>query len=659
MFENTAQVVNQRLKYCDELMQMHTRKERNGAVLSMYKNREKFNKKMNLLRSLITGKPVSKSDAIMVSQSAATTHIHGILDQYNLSNDVVEKTKIAYDLANIVSALKFKEIDSESRGKGAYSYTQMDATLLQILDDESKKSNEVISAIVSNSKINGLFNQEHAKNLQSQLSEVVREHNAEVSRLRVEVIIPRNTVKEENINRLYDEFLEKSNLITDDLELLELNVQYQALYEDERDKFKAFMAETLAEGERHFLEIQQQLQSSKIKMAEDIKNAVLAQSSVTDEDAQKWLDKNVTITNEIRKKCKKNNISVEKFNQTIKDFYIISNGRLGNIKIDTQNLKRAYASRILDQNIEGFVMLDNDFSLRVLWHELAHHLEVDAGIRMLNGAYIKSRSLDGGKLHTLRSLTGNNAFDYSEMAYKTTMFNHYAAKIYKDGCTELSSMGLDSFYDPNMLFEILQNDPESLAFITGLVMMPKSETDDLTKDMRDTLVDNNAEVENNELQMMTQKLADLSGIPQFSKGGFSMSDLPKEDAENFLDQLGAVVFGTVVIPDKGKYYLLSSSKVRVGYRGRAMKGVIAISAEVAERGKDDTYPVFITGSGALRPESMPIQTQDIEKIKAMLLISLTVGHIYGIKDTKGEMNEGYFAYPHISRTHRQYIGDKQ
>ena len=175
-------------------------------------------------------------------------------------------------------------------------------------------------------------------------------------------------------------------------------------------------------------------------MARAVKDAVIAQSTVTQEDAEKWITDKVTITKSVVNKMKKNGITPEKFHQDLKDFFVISNGRLGKIKIDTKNHDRAYASGATKHSVEGFVMLDNKFEQHVLWHELAHHLEADDSLRLVAREYIKSRSVDGGVKHKLKNIY-HKGFGNNEYAYKTDMFNHYAAKIYDHGTTEVFFYG--------------------------------------------------------------------------------------------------------------------------------------------------------------------------------------------------------------------------
>jgi hypothetical protein len=59
-------------------------------------------------------------------------------------------------------------------------------------------------------------------------------------------------------------------------------------------------------------------------------------------------------------------------------------------------------------------------------------------------------------------------------------FSPYIGKLYNDACTEVFSMGLETFSNPVLLAHRMHKDPQTLAMVTGYVSRPVS---DLEKQM--------------------------------------------------------------------------------------------------------------------------------------------------------------------------------
>jgi hypothetical protein len=192
------------------------------------------------------------------------------------------------------------------------------------------------------------------------------------------------------------------------------------------------------------------------------------------------------------------------------DFYRFSGGRVVKVRVHSKGDKRANATGIEDHGKEGVIHLDSSFDKRILWHELAHHIEADPIAKITASAFIRRRSIDG-KAYSLRSLTGSNGYRPNESAYKDHFFDHYVGKIYNDGLTEVFAMGVESFCDPLTLGQRMAKDPETLEFVAGHLKQPIHPLAKAHMALRERLIDvsNEANEEaGSELEQMQKRLAE-------------------------------------------------------------------------------------------------------------------------------------------------------
>lgn len=208
-------------------------------------------------------------------------------------------------------------------------------------------------------------------------------------------------------------------------------------------------------------------------IGQDVIDTVINASTVSAEQAKTWAAKQ-TITTAAKNRLKKLGYLLDAVVADMAEFYRLTNGRITTIKIDSKGDKRANASDIGAHGEIGAIHLGSNFDKRVLFHELAHHIEADPVAKAAAGQLIRRRSVDG-KAYSLRSLTGNKGYDSSEVAYKDSYFSEYVGKIYRDGVTEVFSMGVESFSDPITLGKRMAQDPETLEFVRGFIQSPVTE----------------------------------------------------------------------------------------------------------------------------------------------------------------------------------------
>ncbi len=237
-------------------------------------------------------------------------------------------------------------------------------------------------------------------------------------------------------------------------------------------------------------------------------DSVLAGSAVSADAATAWAAAQ-TVTTSAKSRLKKMGYPVETLRADMAEFYRFTGGRVTSVVIDSKGDRRANATDIEEHGKVGAINLGSSFDRRVLWHELAHHMEADPVAKMASGRYIRRRSQDG-KVYTLRSLTGIN-YGKKEVAYNCGFFDAYVGKKYDSGITEVFSMGVESFSDPAMLARRAIADPQTLEFVAGFCRQPMSDLSRAHMAMRDMLQDITGEVEEaseNWLEATIKQLSD-------------------------------------------------------------------------------------------------------------------------------------------------------
>lgn len=196
--------------------------------------------------------------------------------------------------------------------------------------------------------------------------------------------------------------------------------------------------------------------------------AALEASPVTEEQATAWAAAQ-ELTSTAAARLRKSGYDPKQLRQDMADFYRLTGGRLAAVKIQSTGAKRASASEIHGHRT-SIVNIDGRFTRATLFHELAHHLEADPLALAAGKGFLEKRR-EGNEVHRLRDLTGNDGYRTNEYAYKDSWFNPYIGKHYDDA-TEVFSMGVESFSDPEVLAQRLAQDPEHFALVLGYMRTP-------------------------------------------------------------------------------------------------------------------------------------------------------------------------------------------
>jgi hypothetical protein len=200
---------------------------------------------------------------------------------------------------------------------------------------------------------------------------------------------------------------------------------------------------------------------------------VASKSKVTDKEADEWANKQ-TLTKTAKTRLARYGYKEADIRRDMAEFYKLTNGRVKAFTIDSNSATRAHTHGVGNMQEKPLINVGSDFNKRVLWHEMAHHLETDPVAMTVAGNYIRSKSEDG-KLHTLRSLTGNSGFRKDEVAYKDGFFHPYIGKVYEKGSTEVFSMVMESFSNPDLLANRMAKDPDTFAVVMGFLTRDKSQ----------------------------------------------------------------------------------------------------------------------------------------------------------------------------------------
>lgn len=194
---------------------------------------------------------------------------------------------------------------------------------------------------------------------------------------------------------------------------------------------------------------------------------LLESSPVTAEAAAAWAAAQ-EITPNARARLKANRYPVEQVRKDMAEFYRLTCGRLGSVTLTSARKHRASASEIHGHG-SSIIKMGRDFNKRVLWHEMGHHLEADPVILAAAQSFLKARATSGPK--RLNKIQPGVNYKAHEIAVEGTFFDPYVGKIY-DNATEVLSMGVESFSNPELLPQRMAKDPDHFAFILGALRTP-------------------------------------------------------------------------------------------------------------------------------------------------------------------------------------------
>lgn len=146
------------------------------------------------------------------------------------------------------------------------------------------------------------------------------------------------------------------------------------------------------------------------------------------------------------------------------EFYQITGGHgsstLRTFKRDTD---RAYANK-QDRDINIGVFPDKN----TIYHEMGHHVEFeDPRIAAAARDWRDKRAT--GVEQPLNDLIPDALYHADEKAKPDNYCHPYVGKVYRDGSTEVISMGLERFYSAQSMLDFYNEDREHFQFIMGVI----------------------------------------------------------------------------------------------------------------------------------------------------------------------------------------------
>ncbi len=150
---------------------------------------------------------------------------------------------------------------------------------------------------------------------------------------------------------------------------------------------------------------------------------------------------------------------------------LFSNNPLGNKELRILREKgsdRAYAANFTNPPV---VVLEDTPSWKrppkwVLFHELGHHVEYNnPDVAKASNEFLQKRR-DPNEPDPV-NLPG---YGKDEEFYKGNFYNPYMGKKYRNGTTEVVSMGIQHFADPGDMAALEKKDPELYRYILGVIL---------------------------------------------------------------------------------------------------------------------------------------------------------------------------------------------
>ena len=363
-------------------------------------------------------------------------------------------------------------------------------------------------------------------------------------------------------------------------ELLRLRDQIQptgdeASYRSKAEAYNEFHAEVYSkarEAKLKELRIKREAEESALaQVGGKLIASVLDQSPIASDEATRWAAAQ-EITKQAVARLKKIGYPVDKVRADMAEFYRFTGGRVSVVRIHSKGDRRANATDIEAHGKVGTVNLDGSFDKRVLWHELAHHMEADPVAKAMAGRFIQRRSVDG-KTYSLRSLTGQNGYRSDEIAVQGNFFSPYVGKVYANGITEVFSMGVESFSDPMLLAQRAMYDPQTLEFVAGFLKAPIDPLERAHMELRNALQEMAGEAEEADGDALEKVIAELAARVSFEPG----TDMEWAHQRGILWHVqGFKMVGTLTQPATGAVFHVLTGMVRQFATRRKVTGFMLV-----------------------------------------------------------------------------------
>lgn len=265
---------------------------------------------------------------------------------------------------------------------------------------------------------------------------------------------------EVKIHRCRDILKETPNDLTWELEEMALMERRDELAKIVNKEFVAWVTEHTKALDAEEQATSKRLSDARDAVHQEVLGQLLDASSVTQSQAEGWVEKNVFVDESSKGKLRRLKYPLKDFYRDAAEFYRLTGGNVGAIQfVITRG--RSNATR-------EAVQIGQDFDKRTLFHELSHTLDaLEPGFVKAAQAFIKGRAK--GEPEWLGKLTGNKKYKRHEVAYPDDFIHPYVGKVYDDA-SEVMSMGLECLANPNACEELIRKDPEHFQLVMGAAL---------------------------------------------------------------------------------------------------------------------------------------------------------------------------------------------
>lgn len=332
--------------------------------------------------------------------------------------------------------------------------------------------------------------------------------------------------------------------------------------------------------------------------------AVAASSPISEEQASGWAA-NQVIDDNAKAKLKRLGYKPEDVVRDMAEFYRITGGKASAVRISIDGSRRANATGVSTRLDEKVINLGAHFNKTVLFHELAHHLENDPIAKAASNGFLLKRR-ESSRVYSLASLTGNRGYRASEAAYKDDFMDPYIGKVYRDGITEVFSMGVQYLSNPKDAAIFAAKDPEMFAMITGYLSSPLTPAMEAKLNMHGGVIEGKQAEQRQESEEYIQAMKSLGRPITITKDGW-WDDL-KTEQNGLAYSIERYILGRSKTPHK---YVGSYKSWRVfegSFRNRNTKRV------------SKGFIVTGTSAGFSNPDSTAIHG-DLDAVKLFLALA--------------------------------------
>jgi hypothetical protein len=125
---------------------------------------------------------------------------------------------------------------------------------------------------------------------------------------------------------------------------------------------------------------------------------------------------------------------------------------------------RAFASE------DGLVMWNGGDGKNTVYHEFAHHVEFSNSQLKAAAGQWRDNKAESPDLRPMAVLTANDRYARTEVGVKDNYIDPYVGKVYKDGSTEVVSVGLEHFADTKRMVTLRLNAADHFDFVLKEVL---------------------------------------------------------------------------------------------------------------------------------------------------------------------------------------------